>query len=76
MASCLDELQIKYQGQTFEKLSQSTTSTIIYQGSEELCRRAQKEEFQVGFVHPEYGAITKTAVTQQERPLLADRGHL
>lgn len=68
MASCLDELQIKYQGQTFEVSKDSTSTTIVYQGSKELCLEAQRTDLAGGMVNPDYGTITHSVVTQQDGP--------
>lgn len=68
MASCLEQLQLKYQGQTFERESSSRTVTFIYQGSKEMCLRAQAEDFRIGMEDPEYGSVDSTSVQQGEGP--------
>ena len=68
MASCLEQLQLKYQGKSFERESGSKTATFVYIGSEELCRRAVEEDFQVGMEDPEYGTIESTSIQQGEGP--------
>lgn len=68
MASVLEIPQVKYQGLTRELSNGQATTTVIYQGSKENLERAQREEFAIGTVNPEYGSITKTSLTCAEGP--------
>ena len=45
MASVLEQIQVKYKGREVDKSSQQTRTTLIYQGSKELCEEWMNDGF-------------------------------
>lgn len=65
--SCFNQLQIKYRGVTREKSSDEFITTIIYQGSKEVCEEALKH-FRVNTTNKEYGNLESVRMTQDAGP--------
>lgn len=65
--SCLEQLVVKYKGRTKEKVSGETTTTLIYQGSRELCEEAMKE-LHINSTDKEYGNLESMRMTQDAGP--------
>lgn len=66
--SCFHELKIKYKGFSRDNTDSYTTTTIIYQGTRELCDEAF-EEIKTAGHHDEYGNIESVKLTQDEGPI-------
>lgn len=65
--SCLEQLVIKYKGVIKERSSDEFVTTIVYQGSRELCEEGLKH-FRVNTTDKEYGNIESVRMTQDEGP--------
>lgn len=65
--SCLEQLVIKYKGVTKEETSQNKITTIIYQGSRELCEEAM-QELKINTTDKEYGNLESLRMQQDEGP--------
>lgn len=66
--SVFDSLQVKYKGFTKENSSEGTLTTVIYQGSKELCSRAM-DQLIVNSVSKGHGTIESVKMTQDEGPI-------
>jgi hypothetical protein len=66
--SCFHDLKIKYKGFNRDNTDSYTTTTIIYQGTRELCEEGFAE-IQTSGHHDQYGNIESVRLFQDEGPI-------
>lgn len=66
--SCFNQLQVKYKGRERENTDNETTTTIVYQGSREICEAAF-EEINTNERDPAFGNIESVRLYQDDGPI-------